>query len=251
MDKSFLSQPQIIKAARDFICVRLATYEDAGEAAMLKAVFRGRDPNSLENTTFCIMSPDGTRKLTRSGRSPSFVYQNALQMAAAMMRLSAQYKANVRNVARDIPKMASVRLALNVAACDKQPLLVLRTADAISMRKLQERMAAVAWGDVFTGQFIYAATIRDSELAKIKGIQATSHIVVVQPDQFGQTGSVLSQIPMTATDAELVGALNLALTRFQRSGSNYQQDHVARGRRMGILWKTVLPITDGGRSRPR
>ena len=42
MDRSFLSDSAIIEASREFVCVRLATYEDKDEGKFLEATFRGR-----------------------------------------------------------------------------------------------------------------------------------------------------------------------------------------------------------------
>ena len=38
MDKSFLSQSEVIAASRKFVCIRLATYENAEEAKFLKSI---------------------------------------------------------------------------------------------------------------------------------------------------------------------------------------------------------------------
>ena len=40
MDRSYLSDPDVVSASRDFVCVRLVTFEDAEEMALL-ALFEG------------------------------------------------------------------------------------------------------------------------------------------------------------------------------------------------------------------
>ena len=65
MDRSFLSDKGIIRASRGFVCARLATYENKEEAEYLGRIFRGRS-GQLENTVFCIMSPDGKDRLVRT-----------------------------------------------------------------------------------------------------------------------------------------------------------------------------------------
>ena len=42
MDRSYLSDREIVQAAREFVCVRLATYEDKAEGKFLESIFRGR-----------------------------------------------------------------------------------------------------------------------------------------------------------------------------------------------------------------
>ena len=68
MDGSFLTTEEVIEASRNFVCIRCATYEDAEEAEFLRWVFTRRD--SLENTVFCMLSPDGKEKLIRADRGP-------------------------------------------------------------------------------------------------------------------------------------------------------------------------------------
>jgi len=58
MDESFLSDTNIIRESRNFVCIRLATYEDSAEADYLRQVFSGRS-GELDNTVFALMNPDG------------------------------------------------------------------------------------------------------------------------------------------------------------------------------------------------
>ena len=76
MDGSFLSDDQVVVASREYVCIRLATYEDEREAEFLRRVFTGRSA-ALENTVFAILSADGTKPLVRSGRGPFFAFEDA------------------------------------------------------------------------------------------------------------------------------------------------------------------------------
>ncbi len=58
MDRSFLADADVIAASRMFVCIRPATYEDAGEADFLKKIFVGRS-GELDNTVFVLLAPDG------------------------------------------------------------------------------------------------------------------------------------------------------------------------------------------------
>lgn len=91
MDRSFLSQPEVISASRPFVCVRLATYEDPLEAKLLKGLANTRS-GDLENSVFCILSPDGKNKLVRGARSMKQVYSDSKAMADGMKRLIATYE---------------------------------------------------------------------------------------------------------------------------------------------------------------
>ena len=88
MDRSFLSDEQLIKASRDFVCIRTATYEDKTEAIFLKSTFLGRAGGDLRNFGFCILSPDGKRQLRRSNRGPNFTYANSKEMVADLRQIA-------------------------------------------------------------------------------------------------------------------------------------------------------------------
>ena len=86
MDRSFLSKPEVIAASRQFVCVRLTTYEDEIEAKFSKDLFATRS-GEVENTTFALLAPDGKTRLSRTGRSARNVFTDAAEMAAAMKRI--------------------------------------------------------------------------------------------------------------------------------------------------------------------
>src|SRR4051794_16153328 len=124
MDRSFLSQPEVVAASRSFVCIRLATYESESEAKLLKSIFIGGS-GELENTTFALLDPHGQRLLVRSGRSPDFAFWGSTdtpsrEMATTMDQIAAYYKVKGKGPAPDapLPLNGNPRLALDVAACD-------------------------------------------------------------------------------------------------------------------------------------
>src|SRR5437763_12248202 len=133
MDRSFLLQKEVIEASRDFVCVRLATYEDKEEADYLVQVFRGR-LGTLENTVFAVLSPDGKKYLARPGRGPNFAFANSKDMADQMRNMAAQYKP--ADVERTLPAMKDFRVSLNVAACDNMPVVVAVSDDTAEREKV-------------------------------------------------------------------------------------------------------------------
>ena len=252
MDKSFLSQHEVITASRRFVCIRLATYEDKAEAAILKRIFVGRS-GELENTTFAILSPDGKRSLVRSGRSPKFAFgrsegEAASEMAATMNRLADQFKTKATSgkSQQALPVLADFRLALNVAACDRQPLVVVLAKNATVRQKLEQQLAKIAWGDDFIGQFQYVLVANPNELKSVQGKKATTGILVIEPSQFGTGGEVLVRLAADVDDNSLQDGLRLALATFQTPVVDYFQ-HITAGRRKNVDWKTKIPVTDPGR----
>jgi hypothetical protein len=247
MDRSFLSQAEVAVASRAFVCVRLATYEDKEEGEFLKGLLRTRS-GELENSVFAILSPDGKKKLARAGRSPHEAYRGAAAMAADMTRIAAAYKPKATPSV--LPTVANVRLAMDVAAADNRPLVVVLGGDDAARQALAARVAALAWGKEFVGRFVYALGSPGKDLAKVSGAKPGATLLVVEPDQFGLNGKVLSQAAAGATDAQLAASLRAGLGRFTRKPAS-QGSHVREGHREGIFWDTVLPVTDPMEARAR
>lgn len=248
MDESFLSQKSVIEASRRFVCIRLATYEDATEAKLLKSIFVGRT-GELENTVFTMLSPDAKRNLVRPGRGPQFSFggapsRAASQMAATMNRLADSFQAKADATAsRNLPKLKNVRLGLNVAACDNQPLIVVMAKDAKIQQQMESRLASFAWSDHFIGQFQYASSTDVADLKNLGETSLKAGYYVVQPNQFGSKGELLAELPADASDKEVRDALNLSVVLHVKAQKSTRY-HIQAGRQNGIKWETEIPVTD-------
>lgn len=243
MDRSYLSQPEIIAASRAFVCVRLATYEDKKEGQLLQSflvTFSGK----LENTVFTILSPDGKKQLARASRSARQTFGDVRRMVQTMNRIAGEYPAKkTATLPAELPRVRSVALAVNVAACDNQPLVVLFAEDARVRQDLEKRLLPLAWKEPFLGRFIYASASTAAELAKIEGAKAEAGMLIVQPDRFGTKGKLLQQIGAAASQDELKKYLQKALSQYQPSDKSFGS-HVRQGQQQGIFWETLLPVTD-------
>jgi hypothetical protein len=242
MDRSFLSDKKVIAASRDFVCVRLATYESTEEALVLKSYFVGRS-GDLENTTFALLTPDAQR-VGRAGRSPDFMFRDADELVEAMRKLSKEYEP--RAAARRLPVVKNVRLALDVAACDSLPLALVVGQDEKERARIEEALAKAAWSPALQGAFVYALVADRKELAPITSAGvAQSGVLVVEPDAYGVSGKVLAFISASAPPAELEAALGKARTLFTAKPKD-PQTHIREGRRQGVHWETEIPDTDPG-----
>ncbi|MBM3457017.1 MAG: hypothetical protein FJX77_00575, partial [Armatimonadetes bacterium] len=149
MDRSFLSQPEVVAASRRFVCIRPLTYEDRAAQAFLRGLLVGRS-GEVENTTCCLLSPDGKDPLTRPARSFQQIYRDAPEMAEWMNRVADEYAAwrrhqkQANRSASSLPVVTGVRLGLATAAADDQPLAVLYNPPG-SDRRLESRLAGLAW----------------------------------------------------------------------------------------------------------
>jgi hypothetical protein len=239
MDRSFLFQPEVIEASRQFVCIRLISYEDESEMAFLKKVTRTRS-GEVENSSFSIFAPNGKTKLTGAGRGIHGTYANPQAMAEGMKKLMNNYHTTGELAA--LPLAADVRLGIDIAASDTQPLVVVFAEDAARRQELEAMVAQFAWSQELIGRFVFASTSNKKDLGIIQGMKDGSTVLVVQPDKFGLTGKVLAQTD--GSSAEIVhAALQAGAKAFVRSQKTFQ-NHVREGRTQGIYWETKTPVTD-------
>lgn len=242
MDRSFLSGDQLIKATRDFVCIRTATYEDKQEATFLEWAFVGNTGGSLRNFGYCILSPDGKTKLRRSTRGPNFLYANSNAMAADLRHISAQYTGRTTTSSNgSVPQMKSVRLGINVASCDGLPSVVVFGKDQTEVNSLNQKLSGVIWGEQLAGKFIYASTTNSSDLKSVPGAGFQSGILVIKPDTFGIKGQLITIISPEVSDEQLEQALLNAANTFTRISKTHGL-HVRTGQQTGTLWKTEVPV---------
>ncbi|MBB73589.1 MAG: hypothetical protein CMJ75_03635 [Planctomycetaceae bacterium] len=252
MDRRFLSDEQVIKAARDFVCIRTATYEDQTEANYLKSLFLGRAGGDLRNFGFCILSPDGKRQLRRSNRGPNFVYTDSRAMAADLRQIAGQYVATPRDeqVNPAVPRMKSVRLGINVASCDGLPSIVVFGTGRREVDRMNATLRGVIWDTALAGKFIYSSTTKSSDLKIVVGATTKSGILVIEPDAYGLTGRLIKRIDARVSREELKSELVAAADSFTRRSKTHGL-HVRNGRRSGKLWKTEVPVPHRVRGRGR
>lgn len=249
MDRSFLFKKEVIEASREFVCIRLATYENKEEADYLTQVFRGRS-GMLENTVYAMLTPDGSDYITRRGRSPGFAFNDYQDMAKQMKRVAARYKST--GTVQTLPSLEDFRLSLNVAACDNMPLVVGVTDDPKEKKALTTALIEAAWSKELIGKYAYAPVSTPKALADAK-LTVGKGIYVIEPDAYGQTGKVLAKIEASADPKTLEKELVAAVSKFKLPQKQAMQ-HIRNGNLLGINWKSLLPNTDpgprGGRPSP-
>lgn len=251
MDGSYLSNPAVVRASRMFVCIRLATYENAKEAAMLQTVFAGRSGN-LENTVYGILGPDGKLQLTRTGRSPRYAFGDSEQapavMAQTMERLTRRYgKKGARfDTTLALPTHANFRIALNVAACDNRPLVVGFHPEKAGLAKLEQQLRDASWHDSMVGRCEYVMVRDANELKPVRtlGEETAPGVYVIRPGLFGEFGRLLGSIPASAKPEELQEKLLALSLEFKPMKKKPQREHVRQGGQLGVKWKTAIPSTD-------
>lgn len=260
MDRSFLADQDVIAASRKFVCIRLATYENADENEVLKGVFA--PGGVLQNTVFALMSPDGRTSLVRAGRSPAWAFGGQVgrgihqqppevigKMAQTMEAIALAYPGKDKPVGRvPLPYLADIKLALNVAAADRLPLVAV-FGNAAQRKQMEQQLEPMAWADEFLGRALYVPVTQLEEFKAITGLKTQAGYVVIQPDIFGLKGKVIQEISLLSTAAQLKQSLSKAVGRHQPSTLTYEQ-HRSQGAAAGQRWESKTPNTDGiGRSR--
>ena len=260
MDRSFLTDKAVFTASKKFVCIRLATYENADENEVLKGVFA--PGGVLQNTVFSLMSPDGRTSLVRAGRSPAWAFGGQVgrgihqqppevigKMAQTMEAIALAYPGKDKPVGRvPLPYLADIKLALNIAAADRLPLVAV-FGNAAQRKQMEQQLEPMAWADEFLGRALYVPVTQLGEFKAITGLKTQAGYVVIQPDIFGLKGNVIQEISLLTTAAQLKQYLYKAVGRHQPSTLTYEQ-HRSQGAAAGQRWQSKTPNTDGiGRSR--
>lgn len=252
-------------ASRGLICVRLATYESQAEADLLTSIFLPPS-GQLENTTFALLAPDGKTRLGRAGRGPQWMVGRGpggrrgpsrgrggpsaggpagdAQALADLLKKTAAAHPGTR-APKALPQSLDFRRALNVAACDNQPLVVIAVKNDARRKALEGRVAKLAWSERFVGRFQYAVVEDRGDLDVLTDAPRADGVWVVQPGTYGLKGRVLSSVAATADDAALEAHLDQADRSFNREApSGGQRSHVRTGQREGIRWEPEIEVTD-------
>jgi hypothetical protein len=241
MDRSFLSDQGIVAKSRDFVCIRLATYESASEAKILSSLFQSRS-GLLENTVFAVLAPDGTTKLAPAGRSPREAFGTPDEGVRKMGDFLAKYPGKAP-VGGDLPCLVDLRRGMNVAACELQPLIgvVARTEEART--RIEQALLPLAWSKEFAGKFDYVRAKSPAEAAEyVDGRLEGDGIFVVQPDAFGTKGRLLAFVPGSDREAMSKGMAK-GFAAFAPEAKDSRR-HIDDGVRKGLNWKTEIPVTD-------
>ncbi len=204
---------------------------------MLKSFWRSDAP--LENTLFVLLDPQG-RPLTRGVRSPAMFFRDASEMASAMNEIASRFQPVGEE--RGLPVVSTVRLGVNVAACDKLPLVIVVSDNPEERRSMKQTLAPLSWSNEFVGKLTYTAG-GINDLKSIQGVATSRGYLFVSPDQFGTSGTVVAQLPENASLPQLRNAMEQAIDQYHPNNLDHH-DHVHLGRMQGIHWQSAIPITD-------
>ncbi len=142
-------------------------------------------------------------------------------MAWDLNRLAERYPG--KNVRKDLPLVDNYRLALNIAACDGLPLIV------VSSDGWEKTLTRYCWDSRNLGKAVY---VRGPARGK-----AGAYLVV--PDRFGLQAS------KTVTLSEGISSVEFGqLLDQHRAAPKSHRDQVRAGMEQGVRWETKVPVTD-------
>ena len=239
------SQDDFIAASRDFVCVRLESYESEEHQQLVRNFLRG----AFANTAFCILAPDGKTRLSGSGRSPSALLGrrggpvgDKGAVIRAMEEISSDYTVNGSLSDAHIQDFHTIRQAINVASGDQRLLLLTVTGER---NKLSAVLQETLNEPKMIGRFHHDFAEKTDEqnwsdlIEKAKG---ESGFLIIQADSFGLKGTVVSQLPLSASAEQLKSSLTKANTVFAQSEvRKVYGKHLQEGRRKGIHFEGGMP----------
>ena len=226
------------------MCVRLESYENEKHQKMVRSFLNGR----FENTAFCLLSPDGESRLSGTGRSPSQGLRRGRGagqrgVIEAMEHVAAGFRARASKQGAVVQDFHSFRQALNVASGD-QRLLLFVVAPGGEREELRLRLRPLMSDTEIVGRFHvdFAEEHPDARWREaVKGEAGRAGFFVIRADAFGQTGTVVEEVPLTSGLGELESVLLKANASFARTEKRkVYSDHVAKGRRAGIYFENKM-----------
>ncbi|MEM7700160.1 MAG: hypothetical protein AAF236_17330 [Verrucomicrobiota bacterium] len=245
------SNKQFIEASRDFVCVRLETYENAEHEALIRELLNGR----YANTAFVVLEPDGETQLTRPGRSAKSLgatgrgaeaeAESVEDTLAAMEEIVGEYRERGERSDMLLQDFHSFRQALNVASGD-QRLLVFVTGSKSELENIRTVLRPIFAHEKAIGIFHLDFVSSESDADwddPIEGSTSESGVHIIRADAFGQSGEVMEALPLTSPPHVIAQALLAANNEFAgvEERKSYS-DHVQEGRRKGIHFETEIPF---------
>jgi len=154
----------------------------------------------------------------------------------------------------------SFRQALNVASAD-QRVLVLVNAPSEHEQNLRESLRSVANDQRIIGRFHFDFDQGDTWKKDIEGTRDEPGIILINPGEFGMSGTVIRQLPLDADASEIISAMTAANAQFAATTKKkVYSEHVAKGQSAGVYFKGAVPYgedrdgdgqIDRGRGGPR
>lgn len=233
------AEEAVIKASRQYVCVRIESYESEEYQKLIRSHLNG----SFMNTAFCLLAPDGKTRLIHSGRSVSRAFGRNWSVADGLNRVARKFNVKKKETPFLTPDFHSFRQALNVSAAD-QRVLVLISASKENLAKVKERMRTIAWHPSVVGRYHFdLEQDKKSFQDKLSGLKSSQEeIILIKPGEFGVKGKVLAQVSLSAKDETILKTFQSANQEYARTTSKtIYNNHVAKGKNKGLFFEMAMP----------
>ena len=131
-------------------------------------------------------------------------------MVDALEEIAARYEPIDAAGSPEVPYLADFRIALNVASCDNQPLVVVQTDSDARAAQAERHLAPLAWDPAFRGRFAFVHVTDPTEMEALGDApEAGNAVMIVQPGIFGLEGTVIARTTKLTESAlgDLTGVL--------------------------------------------
>ncbi|MEY4821731.1 MAG: hypothetical protein RLY72_1383 [Planctomycetota bacterium] len=253
IDNGWLLKDEVVAASRDFVCIRLTSYESAEEAAFVTKL-----QGNPVNTVFAILTPDALPALAMKGlgRGPGELFADPADMVKQMGEVAAKFAGGSAATKADgqpaLPITLDARLGLAVASADLQPLALVIASDERTRAALEAKLAVLAWSNDLRGRFTYASadSLRGLKLDGLDTLKSgvfksdafKSCVLLIEPDVFGVEGKIVSAIDATDVDKMLSSAMHAASAKHVRAAKSREQlKRLALAN--GIFFETGIPVS--------
>lgn len=238
-----LSQKDFIEASKQFVCIRLETYESKETQDRIRDLLGGR----MQNTAFVVYAPDGKTKLTRSQRNPQFILggrgsKDRAPVIDEMERIADKYKVKGSSNHAVLQDFDSFKQSLNIASAD-QRLLVFTVSPQSKMAHVKKTLRTVFNNPSVSGRFHFdLAGKNDVKWAEsLKNVTAKTGVFIIRSEEFGQSGIVVKALPLDVSSDDLTTdllAINKKFSEFEKR-KDYGK-HVNQGRREGVKFENNI-----------
>lgn len=169
-------------------------------------------------------------------------FERVARLVGALEDTWADYKDDAKDI-EALPLVKDLRLALNVAAADLRPLVVVRGKSEEQAQTLADNLSALVWSDAAIGRFHYVVLSDETDETTHEDLTPELGVSVIQAEVYGRGGEVLAHIGTDAKPAALKRTLAKGLKAHDAPDKEYE-DHVSAGRRQGIRWEAETRSTD-------
>ncbi|MFT5905086.1 MAG: hypothetical protein ACI9E1_000676 [Cryomorphaceae bacterium] len=234
---SLFSKKSFIEASKKFVCVRLGSYESKEHQDMVRKLLNG----TFQNTAFVVFAPDGKTTLTKYGRSPRHAFGRDVE--AGMEKIANKYPAKGSAEDSVVTDFHSFKQSLNVAAAD-QRLLVFSMNAPSNPRDIDSNMKKVFNDADVQGRYFFdKQNGGNQEWAKnLKGVTQKYGIFIIRSGKFGTDGTVMKELPMNASIADIKAALKKANAEYAKTEKRkVYNEHISEGKKEGVNYKNTMP----------